>query len=74
MQGVLVIGEKIEGNLFINAVEFPDGSQRKTHFQEHEGKKRLGAYEVDSYLVYFDEGGDPVHLYKRPNGLWFLDI
>lgn len=74
MQGVIVIAEKLEGSIFIEAVEFPDRSRRTTHFAEHHGRQRVQGRMVDSYTVYFDDDSNtPVKLYKTQHGTWFLD-
>jgi len=73
MKGVIVLGEVCEGTLFINAVEYPDGTKRVTHFAEYHGKKTLNCQVVDSYTIYFDDTDEPVKLYKFRNNLWLID-
>ena len=73
MRGVIIIGEVCEGELFIDAVEYPDGSRKTTHFVEKHGRIHLGAYPVEKYVVYFDDEDTPTNLYKRPDNTWYLD-
>ena len=75
MKGVIVIGEKIGNNLFIEAVEFPDRSRRTTHFVEHRREENLYGMWRDCYTVYFDDDiKTPVKLYQMQNGMWLLDV
>ena len=74
MQGVIVIGEECEGSFFIEAVQFPDGSQRTTHFSVCEGEKWMQGHTARCYTVHFDDSDSPAKLYHlRQKGLWFLD-
>lgn len=78
MQGVIVIGEPYKNSIFIEAVEFPDGTRRTTHFTQHHGIQWANGHTVDKYVIYFDDDNDnPVNLYQLQDsvwrGFWFLD-
>jgi len=74
MQGVIIIGEECEGRLFINAVQFPDGTKRTSHLSMYEGEKWVHGQTARCYKVFFDGSDAPVNLYHlRQKGLWFLD-
>ena len=74
MQGVIIIGEPYGRSIFIEAIEFPDGTRRTSHFAEHHGMRQVNGHVVDKYVIYFDDDSNrPVILYKTQNGLWFLD-
>ena len=73
MKGVIVLGEVCEGELFIDTIEYPDGTRRTTHFVEKHGRTHLGAIPVEKYVVHFDDDNSQVNLYKKRDNMWFLD-
>ena len=74
MQGVIIIGEVTNGRLYIEAVEFPDGSRRRSNFSIYEGEKWVQGYTAECYTIYFGETDTEAKLYHlRQKGLWFLE-